>query len=339
MLISIVIRTLNEEEHLPDLLAAIGRQELPSELSVETVVIDSGSTDDTLQIAEQFGARITHIAKEDFSFGRSLNRGCAFAGGEVLVFISGHCIPVDEHWLNRLVAPLNQGICSYSYGRQHGYGPTKFSEGRVFLKYYSTANLLPQAGFFANNANAALLRSVWEAYPFDEVLTGLEDMHLAKRLVSNGLKIGYVADAGVYHIHDETWGQVLNRYEREAAALAEIMPESGLSFLDFIECTLRSVLKDSYAALRQRVFLKNAVDIVLFRTLQYWGSFRGTRYARMVARMRRKTYFHPDKHFEKQGSPTDEGDRAIANEGTQQPGSREKFQGDGRQASLPLDTR
>lgn len=337
MLISVVIRTLNEEEHLPDLLAGIKSQELADNQSVEVVIIDSGSTDATLSIAEQQGCRITHIDKEDFSFGRSLNRGCAFAQGEVLVFVSGHCVPVDEHWLTKLVAPLIEGVCCYSYGRQHGSGPTKFSESRVFLKYYSTASLLPQTGFFANNANAALLRSVWEEHPFDEVLTGLEDMHLAKRLVSSGKKIGYVADAGVYHIHDETWRQVLIRFEREAAALAEIMPESGLSFLDFLECTARSILKDSYAALRQGVFLRNASDICIFRTLQYWGSFRGTRYARLVATMRRKTYFHPDKHFERQGTTTDEGDRATADEGAQQQGSRQEFQNNGRKATVPLD--
>ncbi len=337
MLISVVIRTLNEEEHLPDLLQGIRRQQFAKDHSVEIVVIDSGSSDATLAIAEEHGCRITHIRKEDFSFGRSLNRGCAFANGEILVFVSGHCVPVDERWLEHLVAPLIDGVCSYSYGRQHGYGPTKFSESRVFLKYYSTASLLPQTGFFANNANAALLRSVWEDYRFDEVLTGLEDMHLAKRLVSNGHRVGYVAEAGVYHIHEESWGQVLNRYEREAAALAEIMPESGLSFLDFLECTFRSILKDSYAALRQGVFLKHAIDIWTFRTLQYWGSFRGTRYARMVATMRRKTYFHPDKHFERQGTMKDEGDRAPADEGSQQPGSRQKLQNDGQKTAVSLD--
>lgn len=339
MLISVVIRTLNEEEHLPELLAGIQRQDLPAEHDREIVVIDSGSTDSTLAIAEQYGCRITHIAKDDFSFGRSLNQGCTYSDGDILVFVSGHCIPVDEFWLANLISPLLGGICSYCYGRQHGYGPTKFSESRVFLKYYSTASLLPQTGFFANNANAALLRSVWENFPFDETLTGLEDMHLAKRLVSNGLKIGYAAEAGVYHIHNESWRQVLNRFEREAAALAEIMPESGLSFLDFIECTARSILKDSYAAARQRAFLKNAFDIVAFRTLQYWGSFRGTRYARMVATMRRKTYFHPDKHFEQQGTPKHEGNRATTHEGAQQQGSRKELPGNGGQAPVPMDPR
>jgi glycosyltransferase involved in cell wall biosynthesis len=339
MLISIVIRTLNEAAYLGQLLSGIANQNLPAGWDVETVIVDSGSTDDTLAIADRYGCRITRIAKEDFSFGRSLNVGCEFADGEILVFVSGHCVPVDNRWLYNLVLPLLEGTCSYTYGRQHGYGPTKFSESRVFLKYFSTESLLPQAGFFANNANAALPRSVWADYRFDETLTGLEDMHLGKRLITNGLHIGYVSDAGVYHIHDESWRQVLNRFEREGAALTEIMPESGLSLFDFFECTARSIAKDSYAALRQGVLLRNLLDIVSFRTLQYWGSYRGTRFARMVAAMRRKTYFHPDKHFEQQGPLGHDRHRTTANESAQQPRTGKKLQADGRQAALPLDPR
>ena len=151
--------------------------------------------------------------------------------------------------------------------------------------------------------------------------------------------IGYVADAGVYHIHDESWEQVRNRFEREGAALTEIMPESGLRFVDFIECTLRSISKDLYAALKQKVLLRNFLDICIFRTLQYWGSYRGTRFARMVASMRRKTYFHPDKHFERQGTRTNERNRATTNEGSQQPGAGQELSDDRRQTTVPLDSR
>lgn len=299
MIISIVIRTLNEEAYLADLLGAIETQEYSQQWQLEVVVVDSGSTDATLDIAHRFGCRVTHISKEEFSFGRSLNRGCDFAHGSILVFVSGHCVPVGSNWLTALVKPLEEGACSYSYGRQIGGGPTKFSEGRVFLKYFPPTSMLPQEGFFANNANAAIRRSEWQAERFDESLTGLEDMHLAKRIVEGGGEIGYVAEAAVHHIHDETWAQVRNRYEREGAALLEIMPEAGLSFFDFLECTARSIAKDSYAALRQGVLLRELPEIVMFRTLQFWGSYRGTSYARMVASMRRKAYFHPDRQFEK----------------------------------------
>ncbi len=53
MVVSIVIRTYNEQRHLPELLVAISRQEV--DFDYETVIVDSGSTDDTLDIAVEFG--------------------------------------------------------------------------------------------------------------------------------------------------------------------------------------------------------------------------------------------------------------------------------------------
>ena len=38
-------------------------------------------------------------------------------------------------------------------------------------------------------------------------------MDLAKKLVNSGKNIGYCAAAAVYHIHDETWPQVMHRFE------------------------------------------------------------------------------------------------------------------------------
>lgn len=317
MLVSIVIRTLNEARYLDDVLAAIKRQDLAPEISLETVIVDSGSSDETLNIAERHGCRITHIAKAEFTFGRSLNIGCEFAAGEILVFLSGHCVPISSDWLMHLITPLIKGQCCYAYGRQVGFGPTKYSENRVFLKYYPADDLLPQEGFFANNANAALLRSCWQEHHFDESLTGLEDMHLAKRLVNAGARIGYISSGTVYHIHDESWAQVRNRYEREGIALADIMPEASLGFIDFLKVTLRSIAKDSYAALRERKFPQELPSILAFRTMQYWGSYRGTRIARLLASKRSKSYFYPDQHFEKPLETKNEHNSVVADEGTQ----------------------
>jgi cellulose synthase/poly-beta-1,6-N-acetylglucosamine synthase-like glycosyltransferase len=64
---------------------------------------------------------------------------------------------------------------------------------------------MPSGGGHIINANAALSRSVWQANPFNEELTGLEDMELAKRLVAQGLQVGYVAQAAVFRHQKETW--------------------------------------------------------------------------------------------------------------------------------------
>lgn len=224
MLVSIVIGSLNEGRHLGDLLLMIDQQKCQG-FEVETVVIDSGSTDNTLDIARSHGVRVTTIKKEEFSFGRSLNLGCKYANGEILVFISGHCVPVNANWFQNLCRPLLDGLVSYTYGCQIGDDESNFSERRIFAKYFPDRSAIPQEGFFCNNANSALLRSAWEKFPFDEELTGLEDMELAKRLVAQGMRVGYVADAVVFHHHNESWPQIRRRFEREALALRSIMPE------------------------------------------------------------------------------------------------------------------
>jgi len=148
---SIVIRTLNEARHLDDLLRMIARQKTRG-IEVETVLIDSGSTDGTVEIARAHGARVTTITRAEFSFGRSLNRGCAFSTGDILVLISGHCVPVDEHWLQNLCQPLIDGQASYSYGRQIGDDDSNYSERRIFAKYYPPVSQIPQQGFFCEPA-------------------------------------------------------------------------------------------------------------------------------------------------------------------------------------------
>jgi len=185
---SIIVRTLNEARYLPDLLEAIDAQR--SEFRSEVIVVDSGSTDGTVDIAKAHGCRILTIAREEFSFGRSLNIGCQAADGRYLVMISGHCVPCHGSWLQRLVTPLADGLAAYTYGRQLGGPETHWSEHRIFAKYFPEQTAIPQQGIYCNNANSALLRTAWETHQFDETLTGLEDMHLAQRLVANGEKIG-----------------------------------------------------------------------------------------------------------------------------------------------------
>ena len=77
-LVSVVIRTLNEEKHLDELLRSI-RSQKSDLFDIEVVIVDSGSLDRTLEIANNYAARITYIKKREFTFGRSLNIGCNFS--------------------------------------------------------------------------------------------------------------------------------------------------------------------------------------------------------------------------------------------------------------------
>lgn len=292
MKISVVLRTYNEQKHLRQLLEGIQQQKAPGH-TIETIIVDSGSTDNTLRIAADFPVRVTPIRKEEFSFGRSLNIGCAAASGDILVFISGHCIPCDPHWIANLVSPLGQDQIVYSYGGQRGNDSSHFSEKQIFAKYFPGVDQLPQTGFYCNNANAAMLRDIWQAHPFDETLTGLEDMHLAKRLVAMGHKIGYVAKAAVHHLHDESWTQVQRRFEREAIALQYIMPEVHLRLGDVSRYFFSAVLLDMGAAVQQKALGKHFFDILRYRFEQFTGSYRGNHFHRELSHKAKEAYFYP----------------------------------------------
>lgn len=290
MLISIVIRTYNEEKYLGELLKAINTQESSE---IEVVLVDSGSTDNTLSIAKDYDCKIIKIAKSDFTFGYSLNVGCNAALGEVLVFISGHCIPRNSKWLVNLVSPIVDQNIDYVYGRQIGRDFTKFSEGVHFEKTFPKYSKIPQDGFFCNNANAALKKSVWQKFRFNEELTGLEDMFLAKKIFEIGGQIGYVSDASVFHIHDESWSQVKKRYEREAYALQKILPEVHFNIGDAFRYFFSGVFSDFSKALDDNILLSKVVEIVRFRYAMYSGTYKGNHQHRQLSKMTKMQYFYP----------------------------------------------
>ena len=290
--VSIVFRALNEEKWFEKALLACKDQHLDS-IDVELILVDSGSTDRTIEIAESHGCRIIHIKKSDFTFGRSLNYGCEAATGEFLVFISAHCIPTHEWWLANLIAPLHKKIADYTYGRQVGHKVTRFSEHQIFSQYFPDHDKMPQGDCFINNANAAIRKNTWETYRFDEEATGLEDMILAKALIRNGGRIAYVADAPVYHIHEETFAQTRRRYYREALTLREIMPEVQLNFGDFLRYVTAAVFHDFSEALKQKRFLNVAGEVVAFRLMQYWGAYQGHNEHRILSRAQKESYYYP----------------------------------------------
>jgi glycosyltransferase involved in cell wall biosynthesis len=327
---SIIIRTFNESRHLPALLAAIETQTLDAR-ERETILVDSGSTDGTVAIAESRGCRILTIRREDFSFGRSLNTGCAAARGTALVFVSGHCVPTGPNWLERLIAPIESGEATVSYGCQRGGAETRFSEHQIFQKYFPAPGGQPPTGFFCNNANAAIERHAWERYRFDETLTGLEDLHLAKRVVVAGGTVQYVADAEVLHHHDESWSQVKRRFEREALALRSIMPEIHIGTFSALRYFLLATSGDWKRAWSTGALIANAWAIVAYRFCQYYGSWLGNHTHRQLSRQARERYFYPHDVTQTGRTSPDEGPQR-ASAGQELPNVR-------GQAAGPLDSR
>ena len=296
MSISIVIRSFNEEKHIGRLLYGITQQTLKD---VEIVLVDSGSTDSTLAVASQYPVRIVHISPEDFTFGRSLNTGIAAASGDIIVITSAHCYPVYPDWLEQLVKPLAGETVALSYGRQRGGATNHYAEHQFFRKYFPETSVPTQGHPYSHNANAAIKKVLWEEHPYNENLTGLEDLAWSSWAMEEGYTIAYVAEAEVIHQHDETYKQVYKRYQREAIALKQILPESSFSLGDFLWSWLKESLYDLNQARRESQLLKQFFPIIRFRLVQYWGTYRGFHFAGKVDAQLHQAFYYPPNILDK----------------------------------------
>lgn len=270
---TIVIRALNEERWLPDVFAALERQ---SYRDFDVLLVDSGSVDRTRDIAAAHGARILRLRSEDFTFGHSLNVGIGESRGSLIAILSAHAIPADEDWLEQLVAPLRRDDMAMVFGGQRGHQISKFSEQRDFERIFPTTTLEVTAEApFANNANSAVKRSLWQSHPFDEGLPGLEDIEWAKYWMERGHHVVYEPRACIVHVHAESWPQVRRRYYREgmAARWVEIkilrhIP--GEILREFWWC-----LRDLWSAARQGRLFTLAGQILRFRYEKTMGFVGG----------------------------------------------------------------
>ena len=291
---SVIIRTLNEEKYLQELINAIKEQKIDLEDEIEIILVDSGSTDQTLEIAKKNNLKIVFIRKEVFSFGRSLNIGCRASNGELLVFISGHCIPVNTNWLLNLCSSLKNGGSDYNYGKQIGVDTSYYSEHQYFKKFFPSNNKdVFFNGFFCNNANSAIKRNVWEKYKFNENITGLEDMYLTQQITQDNMKVSYIPEANVKHIHQENFKKIKNRYERESIALKWIIPDIKITFFEFVKIFFLYIISDFSAAKEEKVFFKNFFSILFFRFAMSYGSYIGNNKNNKLSEKSKKIYFYP----------------------------------------------
>ena len=100
---SIVIRAYNEEKHIGKLLDGLMQQSLKN---IQIILVDSGSTDNTVAIASKYPVEIIHIQPQEFTFGRSLNAGIAQANADFVVFASAHVTPFTPTGSKRCLNPL-----------------------------------------------------------------------------------------------------------------------------------------------------------------------------------------------------------------------------------------
>tara|TARA_B100000035_G_scaffold84000_3_gene70568 strand:- start:6739 stop:7671 length:933 start_codon:yes stop_codon:yes gene_type:complete len=305
--ISIVIRCLNENDNLKILIPLLQKQTLKN---YEVIFVDSGSTDGSLETIKFFlnnsnNVHLTHIKKEEFTFGKSLNIGFNKAEGEVVISLSAHCFPTSEKWLENITQPFSNSDIGIVFGKQSPHENTRFSEASVQEKWFSGESMLRE-DIFLNNGNAAYRKSLWDEIKFDETLTGLEDINFGLYAKSKGWKLYYSNESDVQHLHNENYKTIRNRYRREAEALKIIFDEHkiysskfnlklyNLTLVACIQGFFRGIIYDFKKKRYTKLPYNNLNDILKYRYNQFYGTYKGLN--KMIDKNKMtEMYFYPPK--------------------------------------------
>ena len=218
--VSVLLLTKNGERYLAELLEGVSRQEGTFSLR-EVIAVDSGSRDRTLEILRRFAVKIIQIPPQAFGHGKTRNLAAAHAQGEYLVFLTQDATPVDERWLDNLLAPLRAdpeiaGAYSRQLPRPHCHpmewrrivqqelsGAPESRVSRVLNNPDYARN--PGFYYFFSNVSAVLRQSIWKRFPLATSETAAsefaEDQLWAKQVLEAGYKTAYCADSLVYHSH------------------------------------------------------------------------------------------------------------------------------------------
>jgi glycosyltransferase involved in cell wall biosynthesis len=219
-MISVILPVKNGADHLRRCLDGIKRQRVDHE--VETVVIDSGSRDDTVGIARAWGALVHEIGSGEFRHGATRNIGAERAQGDLFAFTSQDAYAERDDWLERLTAPLEADeTLAGVYGRQLPHVDATPPE-RFFLDFVygpepreqriDRAEGLSMHTTMFSNANSAMRRALWEQFPFADDMVFAEDQDWARRVLVDGHAIRYEPEAVVCHSHAYTIRTAFKRF-------------------------------------------------------------------------------------------------------------------------------
>ena len=211
-LVSIIIRTKNEERWIDHCLNAITTQSIKD---YEIILVDNNSDDRSVKIAKKYTDKIINVT--DFYPGKAINEGVRASSGKFIVIVSGHCIPKNNMWLEHLIEPLETdqtGLLAGVYGRQEPLSSSSPLDKRDLTVVFGLDERTQKKDSFFHNANSALTRDMWNKFPFDEKTPNIEDRLWGAHVIKNGYHIFYTPRASVYHYHGINQGGKVDRAEK-----------------------------------------------------------------------------------------------------------------------------
>lgn len=258
--VSVVIPTLNAGKVFEDVLSAVVNQQTP--WPIEILVVDSGSTDDTLEIvAKHSTVRLHQIDKKDFNHGATRNLGVELTSGEFIAFLTHDAMPVNDRWLYNMVTSIERfPDAAGAFGKHYAWPEATPFTKRDLKRHFESFSKMPiavskstnpkrwkdkkegwlQALHFYSDNNSCFRRSVWEKIPYRTVAFG-EDQLWAWDIINAGFEKVYAPQAAVYHSHDYDEAETFERSRIESAFFKHFFGYELMKDEETLEETLESI--------------------------------------------------------------------------------------------------
>ena len=255
MSISIICPIYKGEKYIKKLHESLLNQVKVIDVDIKYIL--TVSNDRSEDILKEIGAIYTKVDSKDFSHSLTREREAFKAKGDIIVFITQDIVIKDKEWLYKLIKDIEGGICDASFSKQ--ICDNKSIERYTRMKNYPNESRIVSKDdvsklgimtYFYSDAASAIRKSIFQklnGYDAVDLITN-EDMYIAYKLISNGYKIKYCADAEVIHSHDYTYKALFKRYFDQGVFLKqhEYISEAGAgnSAIDLLKFVIYNALKE-----------------------------------------------------------------------------------------------
>lgn len=238
--ISVVIPTLNDAATLNSCLRSLDRQNYPED-AYEIIIVDGGSNDGTVSIAEEYDCRVLHEDEGTISYAREI--GVREANGEYIAFTDADCV-VGNNWLKKLVETIesHENVAGVGGPNVTPDDDTTFAKAvgdffevfsRVGARYGYTNDEITEV---EHNPTCNVLYKrdvIKEVGGFNEQLVTVDDEEMDFRIRNNGYKLLFRPDAVVDHYRRPTWRRFIkmaSTYGYGRGQAIRLHPELGKWF-------------------------------------------------------------------------------------------------------------
>lgn len=285
--VSIILPTYNGIKYIDEVLQAVFLQK--TSFHFEMIVIDSGSTDGTVEIIKKYPVRFYQIDKNEFGHGKTRNHAAELAQGKFLVFITQDATPANDDWLEELIQGFSLDPAIACVFGKHIARPdcdpitrrdlilhfAAFSQSDTPLiqhlentpEGWQDFYQKPYWYGFNSNVNSALKKEVWQKIRFRNLLY-TEDQMIGRDIITSGYKKAYIPRAAVFHSHSyPTYRQYLQRFFDELRGMEMAFGyKEEVSLLTLIPETIRVTFNDAKYMIKETDYP--------FAKMVYWIYFR-----------------------------------------------------------------